>query len=114
MEVVRAKSEAQTSFLLELWETELRPLGYELRSPREPERRGSHLALGHPEAWRICQALIAEYKIIPDFRVPDNLRLGAAPLYNTFEELARAVESLRSIVAERRFEKYPETRGAVT
>lgn len=114
MEALRAKSVAQTSFLLELWETLLRPVGYELRSPRNPERRGSHLALGHPEAWRICQSLIADHGVIPDFRVPDNLRLGVAPLYNTFEELALAVEALRRIVCDREYEKYSHERGAVT
>jgi kynureninase len=114
MEAVRAKSVAQTSFLLDLWETELKPLGFELRSPRAPERRGSHLALGHPEAWRICQALIAEYHVIPDFRVPDNLRLGVAPLYNTFEELAKAMNALRQIVEERRYARYTTERTGVT
>lgn len=114
MEAVRAKSVAQTSFLLDLWESELRPLGYELRSPRAPERRGSHVALGHPEGWRICQALIAEYSVIPDFRVPDNLRLGVAPLYNTFEELARSVEAMWEIVAQRRYDGYAVERTGVT
>ena len=114
MEAVRAKSVAQTSFLLDFWESELQPLGYDLRSPRNPGRRGSHLALGHPEAWRICQALIADYHVIPDFRVPDNLRLGVAPLYNTFEELASAVEALKEIVQQRRFGKYSCDRMGVT
>jgi len=98
MAAVRQKSLRQTEYLIQLWEEWLAPLGFSLNSPRTAERRGSHVSLGHPEGLRIDQALIDAYRVIPDFRAPDNIRLGVAPLYTTYEEVFRAVESLKEIV----------------
>lgn len=106
IERVRAKSMEQTGYLIALWAAYLRPLGFELRTPREAARRGAHVALGHPEGWRIAQALQAEMDVLLDFRRPDNLRLAAAPLYTTFRELYAAVERLRRVVVERLYEQY--------
>ena len=52
----------------------LAPLGFELASPTDPARRGSHLSLRHPHAWPIDLALIDRAKVIPDFRAPDIIR----------------------------------------
>lgn len=49
--------------------------------------RGSHVSLKHPEGWRINRALIDELHVIPDFREPDNVRIGLTPLYTTFAEV---------------------------
>ena len=106
IERVRAKSVAQTEYLIALWEEQLRPLGFELRTPREAARRASHVALAHPEGWRIAQALQAEMNVLLDFRRPDNLRLAAAPLYTTFQELHAAASRLRRVVADRLYERY--------
>ncbi len=114
MERVRAKSIRQTEYLIALWEKHLAPLGFELRSPRESARRGSHVALGHPEAWRIAQALKAEMKVIPDFRRPDNLRFAVAPLYTSFGELYEAMARLQKVVEQKMYEKYPAETTTVT
>ena len=95
---LRAKSVAQTEYLIALWEQELAPLGFVLKSPRDPERRGSHVALGHVDAWRIDQALIHTENVLPDFRAPDNIRLGVAPIYTTYEEICQTVSRIRRIV----------------
>src|SRR5262249_23572666 len=58
----------------------LAPLGFRLASPRDAERRGSHVTLHHPHAWQVCQALI-DHQVIPDYRTPDRLRLRPAPPY---------------------------------
>jgi kynureninase len=82
------------------------------------ELRGSHVSLRHPEGYRICRALIESPppapRVIPDFRMPDNIRLGIAPIYTTFTEIHRALERLRVIVEERLYEGYPHERLAVT
>jgi kynureninase len=111
---LRAKSVAQTEFLIEMWEAELAPLGVTLNSPRAAAGRGSHVSLGHPEALRIDRALIEEMNVIPDFRYPDNLRLGVAPLYTRFVDIYDGLDRLRQVLVERRFEKYPVERPAVT
>ena len=76
----------------------LAPLGFELGSPRDPARRGSHVALRHPDAWRICRALIEQAGVVPDFRGPDTLRLGIAPLYTRFADVWDALDRLRDLV----------------
>ncbi len=114
MDRVRAKSVAQTEYLVRLWERELRPLGFALNSPRDPARRGSHVSLGHPEALRIDRALIEEMAVLPDFRYPDNLRLGIAPLYTSFGDLHEAVARIAHVVRDRRYERYSAERPTIT
>lgn len=114
MDRLRAKSERQTSYLVELWEALLEPLGFSLNSPHEPGRRGSHISLGHPQGLGIDLALINELKVLPDFRTPDNIRLGIAPIYNSFAEIHSAVSRMAQIVQERRYEKYMRAAPVVT
>ena len=68
-----------------------------LASPRDPARRGSHVVLAHPDGYAVMQALIGR-GVIGDFRAPDLMRFGFAPLYNRFEEMVRAAEILAEIL----------------
>jgi kynureninase len=111
---LREKSVRQTEYLIGLWEETLRPLGVKLNSPRDATRRGSHVSLGHPEGLRIDRALIEEMDVIPDFRYPDNIRFGIAPLYTSFADIHEAMARLRRVLEERLFEKYPKERPDVT
>jgi kynureninase len=104
IEVLRARSVELSERFLEHFDARLEPLGFTLRSPRQAARRGSHISLGHPEARRITANLIERHRVIPDFRTPDNLRLGFAPLYTTADEVDRAAEAIRTTVAERQYE----------
>ena len=90
------------------------PLGFSLGSPREPERRGSHVSLRHPEAWPICQAMIARAAVIPDYRGPDSIRLGVAPLYTRFVDVWDAVDRVRGLVERGEQEAFDATPGRVT
>ncbi len=114
VERLRAKSVKQTEYLIALWEELLAPLGVRLNSPRDPGRRGSHVSLGHPEGLRIDLALIHDMRVIPDFRYPDNIRLGLAPLYTSFTEIHEGIMRLRRVIVERLYEKYPTERPEVT
>jgi len=100
--------------MIYLVDTILVPLGFRLGSPRDSAERGSHVSVRHPKGYRINQALIEEMNVIPDFREPDNLRLGLSPLYTTFEEVWEAVDRIRKVVEEDRYLNYPEERLAVT
>ena len=111
---IREKSMALTQYAIALAEERLLPLGFSLGSPRDPARRGSHISLRHPEGYRINRALIEEMKVIPDFREPDNLRFGFAPLYVTFQDVWEAIDRLSRVVRENRFEKYLRHRLLVT
>ena len=115
---LRRKSIQQTEYLIFLADNLLRPLGFELGSSREPDKRGSHISLRHEHGYRITRALIESpspaIRVIPDFREPDNIRLGIAPLYNTFLEIYLAVDRLRTIVTNKLYEDYPSDRLMVT
>jgi kynureninase len=114
VERLRRKSLQLGDYLIELYDRILAPLGFSLGSPRRDEQRGSHVSLRHPEGYRICRALIEEMQVLPDFREPDNIRLGLAPLYTTFSEVWETVDRLRRVVIEQRFRRYPPERLAVT
>lgn len=114
MENLRAKSIAQTEYLIALYDAWLKPFGVNLNSPRDAAVRGSHVSLGHPEGLRIDRALIEDMQVVPDFRPPDNIRCGIAPLYTTFSDIYHAMERLRRVMQDKLYEKYPGERPAVT
>ncbi len=111
---IRAKSLSQSEYLVALWASELAPLGFTLNSPRNGARRGSHVSFGHAEGYRIDQAIREERQVISDFRMPDNIRLGIAPLYTTYEELHTAVHALREVVQSGSFRQYSAVIKGVT
>jgi kynureninase len=118
MTAVREKSVGQSEFFLEMWEALLQPLGFKLGSPRDVDQRGSHISLQHPEAYRINRALIeppdGRPVVIPDFRTPDNLRIGIAPLFLRYADLVRAVERMVEIVETREYERFSHEQSGVT
>ena len=114
IERVRERSVRMSKYLLALYDTRLASLGFRLNSPRDPARRGSHISLGHDEGLRVNLALIHDMNVLPDFRRPDNIRLGIAPLYNTFVELYEAVERLHAVVVDGLYEHYDPSDLKVT
>ncbi len=110
---MRAKSLELTSFLIELAEARLAPLGFEVGTPLEPDRRGGHVALEHAEGWRICRALKAR-GIVPDFRPRRVIRLAPVALYSTFAEVEHTVSALEDIVRKREYEAFSSERAAVS
>jgi len=97
---IRDKSVALSEYLIEQFEEHLEPLGFGLASPRDPANRGSHVSLSHQEAWPITRAIIERAKVLPDFRTPDNVRLGLSPLYTTFVEVHTGIQRIKSVVEE--------------
>src|SRR6266511_3579796 len=111
---LRAKGIALTELLIELHDAWLAPLGFALASPRDAAVRGAHVSLAHPDAYRICQALISQARVIPDFRPPDRIRLGPAPLTTRFVDVWDAIERLRRVVADGLHHRVDPTRARVT
>jgi kynureninase len=95
---IRAKGIALTSLAVELADERLAPFGVSVRSPRDPARRGAHVALAHPDAKWLCAALI-ERGVVPDFRRPDVIRIGLSPLTTRFVDLWDGVEALRALLS---------------
>ena len=79
-------------------EAALTPLGVELATPPDPDRRGQHLALRHPDAGALV-ARLAEDGVIVDHRTPDVIRLAASPLHTRFVDLWTAIDALRRYLA---------------
>ena len=98
IEALRAKSVALTELVVALHDERLASLGFELGSPRDAARRGSHVSVRHPDGWRICRALIERANVVPDFRSPDSIRLGLPPLYTRFVDVWDAVDRLARLV----------------
>jgi kynureninase len=110
---VWTKTRALTGYAVELVGAWLLPLGFTLASPDDPDRRGAHVSLHHPQAWQICQAVKAA-DVIPDFRTPDRLRLGFAPLYTRFVDVHEGLRRLREVVTRGTHEAFPAERSRVT
>lgn len=66
--------------------------------------RGSHVVFEHPDAFPLMQALIAR-GVIGDYREPNLLRFGFAPLYNGFADVWRAVDALADLIATRAYDQ---------
>lgn len=97
IQAIRAKSMALTSLAVQLYDAWLAPSGMGLASPREPARRGSHVTLTHPEGSRLAANLAAK-GVIPDFRRPDGIRIGLAPLTTRFVDVYDGLAVLRGLV----------------
>jgi kynureninase len=92
---VREKSRALTSLFIELIDREV---GCEILTPREPDRRGSQVSLLMPQAEKLMLAL-REEGVIGDFRPPDVARFGFSPLFIGYEDVWRAVMSIRRVLS---------------
>jgi len=118
MDNLRKKSVMQSQYLVLLFEQLLKEHGFSMGSPIDPALRGSHLSFQHPEAYRICKALIepqnTHIRVIPDFRAPDNIRIGITPLYTSFDDIWQAVDRIVKIVAGKEYESYTSDKETVT
>ncbi|MFL6763230.1 MAG: kynureninase [Sphingomicrobium sp.] len=75
-----------------------------LASPRDPRERGSHVVFSHAQGYAVMQALIGR-GVIGDFRAPDLMRFGFAPLYNKHADVVRAAEILAQILSTREWDR---------
>lgn len=95
MDALRAKSVSLTTLLIDLFDAHLAEKGFTLASPRMPEQRGSHVALGFAGGKGLVDQMSAR-GVIADFRPPDLMRFGCAPLYNRHSEVVELVKQLAS------------------
>jgi kynureninase len=115
IDAIRAKSLAQTDYLIALAEASGlcdTPYGYRIGTPREHTRRGGHVAIEHDEGARIALALKARGYIV-DFRPPDVVRIAPIALYTTYRELWQTVQVLREIIDTGEYREIEAT-GLVT
>ena len=108
-----AKGRALTELMVALGDAWLTPHGVSLASPRDFSLRGSHVTYAHPQAWQVTQALV-DRGVVPDFRTPDRVRLGPAPIYTRFVDVWDGMSRFRDVLAEGAQENYSPERARVT
>jgi kynureninase len=94
---IREKGIALTELAIDLADSRLAAGGVSVASPRDPSRRGAHVALAHADAKRLCAQLI-DRGVIPDFRRPDVIRFGLSPLTTRFVDVWDGIETLRTLL----------------
>jgi kynureninase len=114
IEPIRTKSIALGEYMIGQLDVHLRDLGFDLASPEDANRRGSHVSLAHEHAWPLTRALIEAGSVIPDFRVPDNIRFGMSPLYNSFVDVHTAVQRLKIIADTSVYRQFAGVQTPVT
>ena len=100
---IEAKARTGTALMIELFDQWLARLGFELNTSREPFERGGHISLWHEEAKRISAALRKYQRVIPDYRVPNQLRLAISPLATSYSELFDGFERITNSVRNREY-----------
>jgi kynureninase len=113
IDALAAKGRELSDLIVALADEWLAPHGVVVASPRDCGRRGCHVSLAHPAAWQLTQALI-DRGMVPDYRTPDRVRLGPAPIYTRFVDVWDAMDRFRSVLADRSYEDYPAVPGRVT
>jgi len=111
IEAVRAKSLRLTDYLTFLVDERLPECA--VGTPRDPERRGGHVAIEHPEAYRVSEAL-KDRGVVVDFRPPNVVRLCPSPLYTSFEDVWEVVEQLRRVLEDEEYATVETRGGGVT
>jgi kynureninase len=114
IDAIAEKGRALTTLLVELAEEWLVPLGFTVASPADASHRGAHVSLAHPDAFAISQALVAEAAVVPDFRPPDLLRLGPAPLSSRFVDVWDGMDRLCHLVSRNVHVSYQDNPRRVT
>ena len=97
MTKIQEKAQALGDLFLALLEKHCGGHEFTIACPTSGQKRGSQISLRHPSGYAIMQALIAA-RVIGDFRAPDFMRFGFAPLYTRYADVWDAVSRLANIM----------------
>jgi kynureninase len=111
---ISEKAAIGTEMMIQLYDAWLAGLGFTLLTSRNPQERGGHISVGHPDAARICVALREFADVIPDYRTPNSIRLAIAPLPTSYVEVWDGFARIRDLVSSRQYEKIEKTDSRVT
>ena len=100
MNALQQKSRKLCQLFIDLVERDCDKHGLKLAGPRDMMHRGSHVSFECPEGYAVMQAMISS-KIIGDFRAPNIIRFGFAPLYNSYVDVWNAAAALADILDRR-------------
>jgi kynureninase len=114
MAAISAKAAAGSQLILDLFDAWLVPLGFTLLTPREADRRGGHITVGHPDAKKIAAGMRKFANVIPDYRTPDSIRLAMAPLPTSYVEIWDGLARMRDLVASKKYLEVEDNGSRVT
>lgn len=114
IDVIASKAAMGTQMMIDLFDEWLAPLGYTLLTSRNPQERGGHISLGHPDAAKICIALRKFANVIPDYRTPNAIRLAMAPLPTSYVEVWDGFARIRDLTENRQYEEVQGSDSRVT
>ena len=111
---IENKAAIGTELMIRLFDEWLEPLGFRLGTPREAEHRGGHITIHHKDARQIALAMRKVSKVIPDFRMPDGIRMAMSPLPTSYVEVWDGFERLRDLVASGAYKDVHDEGNRVT
>jgi kynureninase len=114
MQAISQKAALGTELILALYDAWLAPLGFTLLTPRDQNKRGGHITVGHPDAKKIAAAMRSMTNTIPDYRTPDSIRLAIAPLPTSYTEVYDGLQRMRDLVASKKYLEIQDNGSRVT
>ena len=114
MKTISEKAALGTDLILALYDAWLAPLGFTLLTPRDHNKRGGHITVGHPDAKKIAAAMRSMTNTIPDYRTPDSIRLAIAPLPTSYTEVFDGLERMRELVQSKKYLEIQDSGSRVT
>lgn len=114
MLAISAKAAAGSQLILDLYDAWLEPLGFTLLTPRDANRRGGHITVGHPDAKKIAAGMRKFANVVPDYRTPDSIRLAMAPLPTSYVEIWDGMARMRDLVSSKKYLEVEDNGSRVT
>jgi kynureninase len=114
MQAISEKAALGTDLILALYDAWLAPLNFTLLTPRDQNKRGGHITVGHPDAKKIAAAMRSMTNTIPDYRTPDSIRLAIAPLPTSYTEIFDGLQRMRDLVASKKYLEIQDSGSRVT
>ena len=114
MASINAKASQGTDMMIELYDKWLAPLGYMLLTPRDPQHRGGHITLHHPDAAAIARGLRVAKNVVPDYREPRGIRVSISPLPTSYVEVFDGFKRIRDFTASGDYKAFIGASSKVT
>lgn len=111
---IEEKAAMGTQMMIELTDAWLAPHGFMVSTPRNPQHRGGHIIMSHPEARAIAAALRTVKNVVPDYREPGAIRLAMSPLATSYVEVWDGFDRLLDLVASGAYRDAPVAESSVT
>jgi kynureninase len=114
IEEIAKKCATGTEMMISLFDEWLEDLGFKLNTPRNSKHRGGHISLVHNDAKEIAVGLRQFSNVIPDYRVPNSIRLAISPLPTSYTEVWDGFSRLRELVATKKYKEISDSGTRVT